>query len=115
MGGDGGREGPPGPELWFLAPKTVLKERDRGGDSYLRWAGKVEGLGILEAEVRCKLREGSSVSYGVPIRGETATWEWSAVSGKRVQWREETCFVPRLRRHGQLHLEGYIGSSRCRS
>lgn len=24
--GDGGGEGPPGPELWFLAPKTILTE-----------------------------------------------------------------------------------------
>lgn len=74
-GGMGGERGSPGARVVVPGPKNDSDGRDRGGDGCVGWAGNVEGLGVLEAEVRCKLGEGSSVGYGVQIRGETITWE----------------------------------------
>lgn len=71
----GGERGSPGARVVVPGPKNDSDGRDRGGDGCVGWAGNVEGLGVPEAEVRCKLGEGSSVGYGVQIRGETITWE----------------------------------------
>lgn len=62
----------------------TLRERDRDGDGCLKWPGKVEGLGILGVEVRCKQGRGSSVGYGVEKRRELTAGSGLSVSGGPV-------------------------------
>lgn len=93
-------------ELWLLAPKLTLRERDRDGDGCSKWPGKAEGLGILGVEVRCKQGRGSSVGHGVEERRELTAGSGLSVSGGSCVGKGFDLFLLDFASQGQLHLKG---------